>query len=48
MGIRGGTENEITKIISKLNIHDNYEVLKPNNLGIKNKVDLWYRSTSTC
>jgi len=47
MGIRGGTENEIKKIISKLNIHDNFEVLKPNNLGIKNKVDLWYRSTST-
>ncbi len=47
MGIRGGTENEIKKIISKFNSYDNLEVLKPNNLGVKNKVDLWYRSTST-
>ena len=47
MGIRGGTEKEIKNIIYKLNFYGNLKVLKPNNLGIKNRVDLWYRSTST-
>ena len=47
MGIRGATENEIKNIIAKLKTHGKLEVLKPNNLDTKNKLDLWYRSTST-
>lgn len=47
MGIRGATEKEISNILSRFNEFGSVEILKPSRLGLKNKIDVWYRSTST-
>ncbi len=44
-GIRGGTENEILKILQPLN--GSPDILKPKYLGISNRVELWHRLPSS-
>lgn len=44
-GIRGGTESEIIRILSN-NSHKPF-LLKPQRLGVKNRIDLWYKLSSS-
>ena len=47
MGIRGATEREVIDLLRKYEDLGSAKNLVPTKLGIKNKIDLWYRSTST-
>lgn len=46
MGIRGGTEKEIINNLKNFEELGHAKSLKPNKLGITNKSDLWFNSTS--
>jgi 2-polyprenyl-3-methyl-5-hydroxy-6-metoxy-1,4-benzoquinol methylase len=46
-GIRGASIKEIIKILRTKNKKNNFKILEPCNLGLKDKVDLWYKETCT-
>jgi len=46
-GIRGASIKEITNILNKNIIKNNFEILEPKSLGLKDRVDLWNKETTT-
>lgn len=46
-GIRGASIKEIRNILSKNILENNFEILEPKNLGLKDRIDLWNKETTT-
>tara|TARA_B100000242_G_scaffold291768_1_gene265686 strand:- start:873 stop:1877 length:1005 start_codon:yes stop_codon:yes gene_type:complete len=46
-GIRGATEKEIINNLKKLNELGEVKNLNPTKFGLNNKIDLWYKTTTT-